>query len=244
MHVFIDTTDILRLQEANQKIKLQRIMFASASHEFRTPLNAIINSFKFISVSFKDLVQNLTQNHSVEILANIQIQKSINTINKFSKTGETSSLLMLALVDDILNLSKIDNGTFSINIDKFSLPELLEEVHSLFIIQCSSKNIKLNYEIDHCIENCLVKSDRNRIRQILLNLVSNSLKFTFEGSISIRASLVTLFDDKYFIKFNVIDTGIGIKMENQDKLFKLFGIVPENNIHNPNGCGLGLTIVK
>ncbi|CAI2387541.1 unnamed protein product [Moneuplotes crassus] len=244
MHVFIDTTDIIKLEEAKNRIKLQRIMFASASHEFRTPLNAIINSFNFISQNFEDLLESLNSDLDPTTLAKEEYLSNIETITRFMKTGTTSSTLLLALVEDILNLSKIDNGTFTIYQDYFSVPELMQEVHSLFVIQCINKDIELTIDYDKRLGVCEVRSDRNRIRQILLNLVSNALKFTFEGFIAINAALVVSNDGSTILEFRVKDTGIGIKEEDQPKLFELFGMIEDNSNLNTNGCGLGLTVCK
>ena len=92
--------------------------------------------------------------------------------------------------------------------------------------------------------NLEVSSDYERIKQIFLNLISNSLKFTFHGSITLSGDLLNQ-NNKSFMKFKVIDTGIGIKREDQSKLFKLFGMIDESqNIYNQNGCGIGLTVSK
>jgi hypothetical protein len=112
MYVFIDMTNIIKLEKANNNIRCQKIMFASASHEFRTPLNAILNSFKLIKmhpISFK--------------------------IEKFVKMGATSATLLLSLVDDILNLSKIESGIFNFTIEPFDIGDLLQETIELFTFQ-------------------------------------------------------------------------------------------------------------
>lgn len=87
-------------------------------------------------------------------------------------------------------------------------------------------------------------SDRDRIRQVLLNLVSNSLKFTFQGNITISARLVRCLDGSKEVEFKVKDTGIGIREKDQGKLFKLFGMLEDSQSMNPNGCGIGLTVSK
>ncbi|CAI2387821.1 unnamed protein product [Moneuplotes crassus] len=244
MHVFIDTTDIIKLEEAKNRIKLQKIMFASASHEFKTPLNVIINSFRIISENFDDLLETLNSAVHQRIFENEDFKKSVSTICRFTKTGTTSSTLLLALAEDILSLSKIDNGAFISQLEDFSVPSLLREVRSLFIVQCTNKNIKFEIECDDILEEWEANSDRNRIRQVLLNLVSNSLKFTFGGAIIIKASLARSLNGSQVLEFRVKDTGVGIKEEDQDKIFELYGMVEDKNNLNPNGCGLGLTISK
>lgn len=124
MHVFIDTTNIRRLEEANNNIKLQRIMFTSISHEFRTPLNAIINSYQFI----KDKFEEFFGRDSPRV-------KESDSIRKFINMGHNSSYLLLSLIEDILDLSKMEAGTFKMNFSEFNLSELLTEVYEIFQFQ-------------------------------------------------------------------------------------------------------------
>ncbi|CAI2386559.1 unnamed protein product [Moneuplotes crassus] len=244
MHVFIDTTDIINLEQAKSRIKLQKIMFASTSHEFRTPLNTIINSFNFIESSFEDLIKILTKKLPEDVFQSRRIDENVNSIFKFSKTGATSSTLLLALVEDVLNLSKIDNGTFVVSYEFFSIPALLCDVHSLFSMQCEQRKVDLITECNDDLKFCEIKTDRNRVMQVLLNLVSTSTKFTFSGFIKIKAALTKTLDGLNFLKLRVEDSGTGIKKEDQQNLFKQFGTLEENRDINPNGCGLGLTISK
>ncbi|CAI2378185.1 unnamed protein product [Moneuplotes crassus] len=244
MHVFIDTTDIINLEKAKNKIEMQKIMFASASHEFRTPLNAIINSFDFIKTGLEEFLTIVERRTSENFLKSRVVEEPIEIITKFIKTGSISSVLLLSLVEDILNLSKIDNGTIIIKHDLFNIPELLHEVHSLFEFQCYNKGVDLKIEWEDALNFNEISTDRNRVRQILLNLVSNSQKFTFGGFIKIKAAFFKTLEGQDFLEFRVQDTGTGIKEENLDCLFKLFGIVEKNEDLNPDGCGLGLTISK
>ncbi|CAI2386448.1 unnamed protein product [Moneuplotes crassus] len=244
MHVFIDHTNIINLEQAKNRIKMQRIMFASASHEFRTPLNAIIHSYNFIKASFEDFIEVLKRKVPGKFFKSRRIEEDIEHILKFTKTGATSSVLLMSLVEDILNLSKIDNGTLTTVFGYFNISELLNEVHSLFVVQCENKNIALTFECEGNLRFCEVKTDRNRLRQVLLNLVSNSVKFTYNGYVSVKAAVTKTFDGNTFVEFSVKDTGIGIKEEDQVRLFKLFGMIEDTNNLNPDGCGLGLTVSK
>ncbi|CAI2372652.1 unnamed protein product [Moneuplotes crassus] len=244
MHVFIDTTDIINLEKARNRIKMQKIMFASASHEFRTPLNAIINSFEIIKSSLQEFLRTVMEDASKNVIQSCQAREHIDLIWKFIRTGSTSSVLLMALVEDILNLSRIDNRTFTTKFEFFKVPELLQEVHSLFTIQCENKGVDLLIECDETLHSCEIRTDCNRIRQVLLNLVSNSSKFTFEGFIKIKVCMVKSLDGSDYLEFRVQDTGTGIKEQDQECLFKLFGVLEDNEDLNPNGCGLGLTISK
>ena len=149
LHVFIDTTNILKLEEAKNNIKYQKIMFASASHEFRTPLNAIMNSYTFIDGIFDKILQTLDGCEA--------LKKTIGThsrqIKKFIKMGNNSSILLLALIDDILDLSKMEAGTFAINNTDFSISELIDEVHDIFNIQCEQKGLLMDLDIVRQLKN-------------------------------------------------------------------------------------------
>jgi two-component system, OmpR family, sensor histidine kinase VicK len=162
-------------------------------------------------------------------------------IKKFLKMGANSSTLFLALIEDILDLSKIEAGTFALNVTSFMIPELLQDIYEIFEYQCKQKRLKLFVEIGPCLIEKQCKSDHGRIKQILLNLVSNALKFTFEGHIKIKAELIINRGIKY-AQFSVSDTGMGIPKKEQKKLFKLFGMLDLNRNVNKNGWGIGLTI--
>jgi signal transduction histidine kinase len=186
MNVFSDNTAILKLERATNNIRMQKVMFTSVSHEFRTPLNAIINSFGFIKSSFESLPE--------EIKSIIGQQEK--QITKFIKIGATSSTLLLSLIEDILNLSKIEAGVFTINKESFNVAELMDEIYDIFYFQCQQKRIKLEMNIDNAFNKINIVSDRGRIKQILLNLMSNSYKFTFRGSITMTVRVQRTFNDR------------------------------------------------
>jgi signal transduction histidine kinase len=159
--------------------------------------------------------------------------------------GSTSAILLLSLIEDILNLSKFESGNFIIKNDWFNVGELIEEVDDMFTFQCEQKNLKLEFICDKNLRKNQINSDRGRIKQVFLNLLSNAVKFTFEGKIVVGARfLKTLSKSNRYIEFYVEDTGIGIKEDDQLKLFKLFGMISKSNTLNPNGCGIGLTVSK
>jgi two-component system, sensor histidine kinase and response regulator len=157
--------------------------------------------------------------------------------------GSSSSILLLALIEDILDLSKMEAGTFSLTNTQFMIPELLNNVCELFQFQCEQKKLELVVEVDPWLKKLQLISDLGRIRQILLNLITNALKFTFEGRIEVKAKLVTL-NGKTYSQFCISDTGIGIPRLEQKNLFKLFGMLDFNKEINKNGWGIGLTVSK
>jgi len=235
LHVFIDTTNIVKLEQANNNIKLQKIMFTSVSHEFRNPLNAIINASKVVECFFDKIKNSPEKSYKQEI------KMHADKIKKFISIGKTASELLLALVEDVLNLSKMQSNMFTISYTNFNIVEVVQEVAELFEMQCKQKKISLRTDIDEVLHNSHISSDRGRIKQVLINLISNSYKFTNHGSITIR---VELFRDeaKPGIEVSVIDTGIGISDEDKPKLFTLFSMLKDTLRLNPNGCGIGLTV--
>ena len=139
----------------------------------------------------------------------------------------------------------MDAGIFTINTSDFYVKELIDEVCDIYKQQWDVKRIELNINFDERLNEYMIKSDKSRLKQILMNLLSNSYKFTFQGSINISVK-PDFVDNEEVVLFWVSDTGIGITKENQSKLFKLFGMVKNNNQNeiNPNGWGIGLTVSK
>ena len=164
-------------------------------------------------------------------------------MKKFLKMGTNSSILLLALIEDILDLSKMEAGTFTLNYSEFEVGPLFDWVYEIFEFQCRSKRIGLSVSVDPRLESITCRSDYGRIRQILLNLLSNSLKFTFEGHIKISAKLIDQ-NGKGMIQFGVTDTGIGIERKEQKNLFQLFAMIDTSRAINKNGWGIGLTVSK
>ena len=148
MHVFIETTNIVNLERAKNNIKCQNIMFASASHEFRTPLNAIMNSYQFIDNSFNTVLETF-KTEEMQPNSKKVVNSNSEKIQKFIKMGKNSSILLLALIEDILDLSKMEAGTFRINNLEFQTPDLIEEIHDIFNVQCEQKKILLHLDIPH-----------------------------------------------------------------------------------------------
>lgn len=141
---------------------------------------------------------------------------------------------MLALVEDVLNLSKIESNLFTVQKATFNLAEMIEEVVDLFKFQCEAKKLKFIVKIDSNLRNYKLWSDRQRIKQTFINLLANAYKFTFQGSVSLKARKIVK-NNKKFIEFLVVDTGVGISEKDKGKLFKLFGMLDTTKRINPNG---------
>ncbi|CAI2386523.1 unnamed protein product [Moneuplotes crassus] len=161
LHMFIDTTQITQLEEAKAQNNYQRQMFSNVSHEFRTPLNAMSLSLHLMEPYIK------------------------KELVKYHKISSSSCGILGSLVEDIMDLSKIEAGVFEIQESVFTFKQLFDEVQSIFEMQAHMKKISLNFQMEDVFLQLEVKSDKQRLKQILLNLVSNSLKFTDRGSINV-----------------------------------------------------------
>lgn len=244
MHIFVDTTGIKKLEEEKAKINCQNIMFASVSHEFRTPINAFENSLQLIKLKVEELMSHLVQLDLDS--ASIDKMKAIDfSIQKFFKMGNISSKLLMHLIEDILDLGKFEAGIFSLNENEFDLKDLIEDINYLFLTQSKEKGLKFTVNVSDDLLHFTYKSDLGRIKQVLLNLISNSLKFTQRGgSITLDIEQITESYEEY-LKFSVTDTGVGIPFEDLSKLFKMFSMLDKHKEKmNQRGAGIGLAISK
>jgi len=203
--------------ELSNKYKTE--FMANMSHELRTPLNAVI------------LLSQLMSNNKNKNLTSDDIKKA-HTINTAGKD-------LLRLIDDILDLSKVEAGKIEIIIDEFKPKDLLEELHNLYEQSAINNNIKFNI-IDTYKDT--IKSDKHRISQILKNLISNALKFTSSGEINVQISKNN--DDKLPVLISVKDTGIGIPKNKLTKIFEAFTQADGSTSRQYGGTGLGLSITK
>lgn len=204
-----------QLQELN---KLKSEFLANTSHELRTPLNSIIGFLNLIK-------EGLYENHE--------------EMMKFVDNALMSAKHLLNIINDILDIAKIEAGKLELNIENVEVSELLYEVWTLSHVQAEQK--KLDYKFIYPEEKIFIKGDRNRLKQILLNLIGNAIKFTHKGGITVKAEI---FEDKGFCKFTVSDTGIGIAKEKQAKLFQKFVQADGTTTRKYGGTGLGLAITK
>ncbi len=205
-------------ESANQA---KSTFLANMSHELRTPLNAIIG---FTSLA----LHNIDDTKLRDWLDNI----------------EQASQRLLALINDILDLAKIEAGRLTINDNPFILGTVLENLQSLMGQKVREKGLKLHIDLPDNLSGQTFKGDTLRLGQILLNLVSNAVKFTSAGSIIVSARIITSRPDEVLMRWEVKDTGIGIAPEFQTRAFSAFEQADNSSTRAYGGTGLGLAISK
>jgi PAS domain S-box-containing protein len=207
----------LRNREVERATQMKSKFLASMSHELRTPLNAI--------VGFSDLLAEGTPGQ-----LNDKQKRFVNHI----KQGSTH---LLQLINDILDLSKIEAGQLELHNEEFLVKDALPEVLSTIAPLAMAKNIRIEQKLN---SNSPIRADRVRFKQILYNLLSNAVKFTPKGGLII----IECADVSEFVHVSVTDTGIGIRAEDQKIVFEEFRQVEGSADHAPEGTGLGLAITK
>lgn len=205
-------------ERAEQLSKTKSQFLANMSHEIRTPMNAIIG--------FSELAL-------LEDMPEV-VGEYLNNIN-------SASTSLLAILNDILDLSKLDAGRMAINARPFNLVELLSSLHGLLINAAQAKDLTLSIDSDQQVPQQLI-GDSLRLRQVLINLLGNAIKFTEQGSVSLTISLQHLNNQAARLLFSVKDTGIGIDPDLQNKLFLPFSQLDDGYSRNFQGTGLGLVI--
>jgi len=204
----------IRLQELD---RLKSIFLASTSHELRTPLNSIIG---FTGIMLQGMSGEITEEQRKQLA---MVKNSANHL--------------LSLINDILDISKIEAEKVELMLKEFSLNTVVREVVEAFSPKAREKGLELLMEVP---EGIMLFSDRRRIKQVLMNLVSNAVKFTDQGSVNIATRVPG--DDN--LEIRVIDTGIGIKQDDINKLFAPFQQIDVSLTKKHEGTGLGLHLTK
>jgi len=219
--------ETLRLNEELQKraaelLELDRLkssFLANMSHELRTPLNSILG---FSDVILEGIDGELTEN----------MQSDLRLIQK---NGQH----LLHLVNDVLDMAKIESGRMNLHLEKFKIKSVFDEVNSITSSLANEKNLALIVEPDSDAE-VEIFADVIRMRQVIINLVNNAIKFTQEGQVALRVD--KLGEDKVLIR--VKDTGIGIPADHLEKIFQEFSQVDSTTTRKAGGTGLGLPISR
>jgi signal transduction histidine kinase/DNA-binding LacI/PurR family transcriptional regulator/CheY-like chemotaxis protein/HPt (histidine-containing phosphotransfer) domain-containing protein len=208
------TEDINRANEAKSRF------LANMSHEIRTPLNGIIG--------FADMIRTISKEAEVQ---------------KFIKLAIDEAEKLLLLINQLLDLSKIESGKFEIVNERTDIRDLLESLASVYSVNAQTKGLSFCYTIQADVH-CHVYTDSFRIRQVLVNLIGNAIKFTSSGGI--KVSVEQLFEDSEEVEllFSISDTGIGIESDRLEAIFELFVQEEEGTTRKFGGTGLGAAISK
>ena len=214
---------ITKLQASEQAAEManraKSTFLARMSHEIRTPINGVIGMNKMILQKCND-----------------------DQIIGYAKMVQISARNLVELVNDILDISKIEANHMQLENAVYQFKVMLHEVIDLMRVRAEEKGLEFNVNIIGNIPNAL-NGDEKKLRQVLMNVISNAVKYTRKGSVNIAVEGLCK-EDNYFIRFIVKDTGIGIKSENIDKIFEAFERVDTANNKGIEGTGLGLSIVK
>lgn len=205
-------------EKAEQSDRLKTSFLANLSHEIRTPLNAIIGFSTLLEEEKLPKAKRSNYNHIIQ----------------------SSCQSLLVLIDDLLNMAKIETDQLDLNLQSFKISDLIKELHIMFSENPENKNVKFRVSSETPPEEFYLYSDRTRVQQILINFITNALKFTEKGFVEIGYKIEAEAKLHIYVK----DTGIGIEPENFEIIFERFRKLEDNTDKLYRGAGLGLAISK
>ncbi|WP_095955148.1 hybrid sensor histidine kinase/response regulator [Flavobacterium sp. ACN6] len=218
-HILIKELDIAE-KKATVAAQTKENFLANMSHEIRTPLSGILG------------FTNLLQKRPLD-------ETAAEFVTSIQRSGEN----LMTIINDILDLSKIEAGMMRITPGIFSINGLMNSVETLFSERVKEKKLSISSKVDNSIPDTLT-GDATRLTQILVNLIGNAIKFTHQGTVSIEVYKKLLHENKIVLGFKITDTGIGIGKEKLTEVFERFNQGEDSTTRNYGGTGLGLSIVK
>lgn len=207
-------------QKAEDANKAKSIFLANMSHEIRTPMNSIIATIQLLQLECVEEEQS-----------------------KYIKILDESASIMLKVINSLLDISKIESGKFKLNNESFDLKETINNVYNNLLITGNLKGLEVSYYLDPNIDFEVI-GDELRLKEILSNLISNAVKFTDEGYVSLRIKMISDNDSSERIEFRIKDSGIGIDEDFKEKIFNDFSQGNLSTRKKHMGTGLGLSISK
>ena len=227
-YVFTDETDRLRyIEELKEQKRLadsanraKSTFLANMSHDIRSPINAVLGMDEMILRESKE-----------------------NQIISYAYNIQTAGKTLLSLINDILDLSKVEEGKMEIIPVQYDLSSMVVDLVNLIQERAVKKGLKFELDVNRKIP-CLLNGDEIRIKQCVLNLLTNAVKYTKEGTVRMSVDFEPSDNGTILLLFKVKDTGIGIKQEDMEKLFAAFTRIEEKRNRNIEGSGLGMSIVQ
>ena len=219
--IFVDMTEMIEAREhADEANKAKSSFLANMSHEIRTPINAVLGMDEMI----------------LRESSEPQIRSYAGNIRQAGKT-------LLALINEILDFSKVEEGKMEIIPTRYELGSLVNDVVNMVTERVKKKGLELKVDIDQEIPHELF-GDEIRIKQCILNVLNNSVKYTEKGQVGLEMGFARIDDQRITLKVKVTDTGIGMKKEDLERLFAPFTRIEEKRNRNIEGTGLGMNITK
>jgi signal transduction histidine kinase/CheY-like chemotaxis protein len=222
----IDEFKNMEFDLRNEKIKSdiaynhKSLFLANVSHELITPINGIIGMITLL----EDTDLKNDQRDYIEML-------------------KECSVNLMSIINDILDFSKLEAGKITLDVQCNSLKQCIESANDILVTKIHEKHLEYNYYIDENVPE-YIKTDSGRLKQVLLNILNNSIKFTDKGKITLNISAKEINIGEYELLFTINDTGRGISIHDRSKLFKSFSRIENNNFKINEGTGLGLSISK
>ncbi|MCR5428187.1 MAG: hypothetical protein K6F16_04245, partial [Lachnospiraceae bacterium] len=230
-HELIRSNDKLRIaeQDAIKANRAKSDFLANMSHEIRTPLNAVLGMDELI-------INEIGPEKIID-------DASVDRIRGYADNIKDAGHVLLSVINDILDLSKIESGKMEINEAPYTLHKLIDEVDTMIRIKAEQKVLKYIQQTDPSIPDRLI-GDELRIRQIMINILNNAVKYTDKGEVKLEITSEKVSEDVINLRMSVKDTGIGIKEEDLPYLFGDYKRLDEEHNRSIEGTGLGLAIVK